>query len=272
MSRRHKKRLIRIIAAAVLLVAAALIPVDGWLKAVIFLIPYFTVGYDVLWGAVRNIAHGQVFDEQFLMSIATVGAYASGEYLEAVAVMLLYQVGELFQGIAVGKSRKSISSLMDIRPDSATVLRDGAEIKVSPEEVSKRETIIVKPGEKIPLDGTVLTGETSVNTAALTGESMPRDIKEGDKVVSGSVNLTGVITVKTESVYSESTVAKILDLVESGGCAGCFAAPYYRRRLERLAAARAQLPCCFLPLRACNFGSALILQRHRRRVKARRAY
>ena len=215
MSRRHKKRLIRIIAAAVLLVAAALIPVDGWLKAVIFLIPYFTVGYDVLWGAVRNIAHGQVFDEQFLMSIATIGAYASGEYLEAVAVMLLYQVGELFQGIAVGKSRKSISSLMDIRPDSATVLRDGAEIKVSPEEVSKGETIIVKPGEKIPLDGTVLTGETSVNTAALTGESMPRDIKEGDKVVSGSVNLTGVITVKTESVYSESTVAKILDLVEN---------------------------------------------------------
>ena len=215
MSRRHKKRLIRIIAAAVLLVAAALVPVDGWLKAVIFLIPYFTVGYDVLWGAVRNIAHGQVFDEQFLMSIATIGAYASGEYLEAVAVMLLYQVGELFQGIAVGKSRKSISSLMDIRPDSATVLRDGAEIKVSPEEVSKWETIIVKPGEKIPLDGTVLTGETSVNTAALTGESMPRDIKEGDKVVSGSVNLTGVITVKTESVYSESTVAKILDLVEN---------------------------------------------------------
>ena len=215
MSRRHKKRLIRIIAAAVLLIAAALVPVDGWFKAVIFLIPYFTVGYDVLWGAVRNIAHGQVFDEQFLMSIATVGAYASGEYLEAVAVMLLYQVGELFQGIAVGKSRKSISSLMDIRPDSATVLRDGAEIKVSPEEVSKGETIIVKPGEKIPLDGTVLTGETSVNTAALTGESMPRDIKEGDKVVSGSVNLTGVITVKTESVYSESTVAKILDLVEN---------------------------------------------------------
>ena len=197
------------------LVAAALIPVDGWLKAVIFLIPYFTVGYDVLWGAVRNIAHGQVFDEQFLMSIATIGAYASGEYLEAVAVMLLYQVGELFQGIAVGKSRKSISSLMDIRPDSATVLRDGTEVKVSPEEVSKGETIIVKPGEKIPLDGTVLTGETSVNTAALTGESMPRDIKEGDKVVSGSVNLTGVITVKTESVYSESTVAKILDLVEN---------------------------------------------------------
>ena len=215
MSRRHKKRLIRIIAAAVLLVAAALVPVDGWLKAVIFLIPYFTVGYDVLWGAVRNIAHGQVFDEQFLMSIATIGAYASGEYLEAVAVMLLYQVGELFQGIAVGKSRKSISSLMDIRPDSATVLRDGEEIKVSPEEVFKGETIIVKPGEKIPLDGTVLTGETSVNTAALTGESMPRDIKEGNKVVSGSVNLTGVITVKTESVYSESTVAKILDLVEN---------------------------------------------------------
>ena len=181
MSRRHKKRLIRIIAAAVLLVASALVPVDGWLKAVIFLIPYFTVGYDVLWGAVRNIAHGQVFDEQFLMSIATVGAYASGEYIEAVAVMLLYQVGELFQGIAVGKSRKSISSLMDIRPDSATVLRDGAEIKVSPEEVSKGETIIVKPGEKIPLDGTVTEGDSTVDLSALTGESVPGELRPGDR-------------------------------------------------------------------------------------------
>ena len=215
MSRKHKKRLARIIIAAAALAVIVLLPVNDIIKAVLFLLPYLIVGWDVLWSAARNIAHGQVFDENFLMSLATVGAYALGDYVEAAAVMLFYQIGELFQSIAVGKSRKSIAALMDIRPDSAVVLRNGEEIKVSPEEVQKGETVIVRAGEKIPLDGIVLEGETSVNTAALTGESLPRDIQAGDRVVSGSVNLSGVITVKTESVYSDSTVAKILDLVEN---------------------------------------------------------
>lgn len=215
MSRKHKKRLARIIIAAVALAVIVLLPVNDKIKAVLFLFPYLIVGWDVLWSAVRNIAHGQVFDENFLMSLATVGAYALGDYVEAAAVMLFYQIGELFQSIAVGKSRKSIAALMDIRPDSAVVLRNGEEIKVSPEEVQTGETVIVRAGEKIPLDGIVLEGETSVNTAALTGESLPRDIQAGDRVVSGSVNLNGVITVKTESLYRDSTVAKILDLVEN---------------------------------------------------------
>ena len=215
MSRKHKKILARIISAAVLLGVISLLPINGGIKAVLYLAPYLIVGWDVLWRAVRNILHGQVFDENFLMSLATLGALALGDYVEAAAVMLFYQVGELFQSIAVGKSRKSIASLMDIRPDSAVVLRDGKEITVSPEEVQKGETVIVRAGEKIPLDGIVLEGESTVNTAALTGESLPRDIKTGDRVVSGSVNLSGVITLKTESAYRDSTVAKILDLVEN---------------------------------------------------------
>ncbi len=215
MSRKHKKRLARIIVAAIFLAVIAFLSINEKIKAVLYILPYLIVGWDVLWKAVRNIARGQIFDENFLMSLATVGAFALGDYIEAAAVMLFYQIGELFQSIAVGKSRKSIASLMDIRPDSATVLRDGKELTVSPEEVGKGETIIVKAGEKIPLDGIVLEGETSVNTAALTGESLPYDVTAGDRVVSGSVNLSGVITVKTESLYSDSTVAKILDLVEN---------------------------------------------------------
>lgn len=215
MSRKHKKRLARILIAALLLGVIAFLPIGEKIKAVLYLLPYLIVGWDVLWKALRNIARGQVFDENFLMSLATVGAFALGDYVEAAAVMLFYQIGELFQSIAVGKSRKSIASLMDIRPDSATVLRDGKELTVSPEEVGKGETIIVKAGEKIPLDGIVLEGNTTVNTAALTGESLPIDISAGDRVVSGSINLSGVITLKTESVYSESTVAKILNLVEN---------------------------------------------------------
>ena len=215
MTRKHKKRLARIIIAAAALAVIAVLPVEDKIKAVLYPVPYLIVGWDILWIAVRNIAHGQIFDENFLMSLATVGAFALGDYIEATAVMLFYQVGELFQSIAVGKSRKSIAALMDIRPDSAVVLRNGEEIKVSPEEVQKGETVIVKPGEKIPLDGIVLEGATSVNTAALTGESLPRDIMAGDRVVSGSVNLSGVITVKTESVYRDSTVARILDLAQN---------------------------------------------------------
>lgn len=215
MSRKHKKRLARILIAALLLAVIAFLPIKENIKAVLYLLPYLIVGWDVLWKAMRNIARGQVFDENFLMSLATVGAFALGDYIEAAAVMLFYQIGEMFQSIAVGKSRKSIASLMDIRPDSATVLRDGEELKVSPEEVQKGEIVLVRAGEKIPLDGIVLEGNTTVNTSALTGESLPVDISAGDRVVSGSINLSGVITIKTESVYSESTVAKILNLVEN---------------------------------------------------------
>ncbi|MEE1330114.1 MAG: heavy metal translocating P-type ATPase [Acutalibacteraceae bacterium] len=257
MSRKQKKKLIRIIVAAVLLVVISFLSFDNIIMLFLYIVPYLVVGWDVVFSAVRNIIHGQLFDEQFLMALATIGAFGSGEYREAVAVMLFYQIGELFQGIAVGKSRKSIASLMDIRPDSAVVIRDGAEIKVSPEEVQKGETIIVRPGEKIPLDGTVLTGSTTVNTAALTGESLPRDIEEGGKVISGSVNLTGVITVKTESLYAESTVAKILDLVENSSAKKAKTenfitrfAKYYTPCVVAAALALAFIP----PLIVGNFG------------------
>lgn len=257
MSRKQKKKLIRIIVAAVLLVVISFLSFDNIIMLFLYIVPYLVVGWDVVFSAVRNIIHGQLFDEQFLMALATIGAFGSGEYREAVAVMLFYQIGELFQGIAVGKSRKSIASLMDIRPDSAVVIRDGAEIKVSPEEVQKGETIIVRPGEKIPLDGTVLTGSTTVNTAALTGESLPRDIEAGGKVISGSVNLTGVITVKTESLYAESTVAKILDLVENSSAKKAKTenfitrfAKYYTPCVVAAALALAFIP----PLIVGNFG------------------
>ena len=215
MTRKQKKTLIRIIAAAVLLAAAALLPVEGLWKALAFALPYLVIGYDVLWSALRNIGHGQVFDEKFLMAVATLGAFAIAEYPEAAAVMLFYQIGELFQSIAVGRSRKSIAALMDIRPDSATVLRDGAEEDVDPEEVALGETIVIRPGERIPLDGIVLEGSGSVDTAALTGESMPADVNVGDRVISGSINLTGLLKVRTDSIYAESTVARILELVEN---------------------------------------------------------
>lgn len=214
MSRKQRKTLIRIILGTVLLIAAWLLPVEGAWKVLAFIVPYLLVGYDVLWSAARNIAHGQIFDEQFLMALATLGAFGVREYPEAVAVMLFYQIGELFQGIAVGRSRRSIAALMDIRPDTATVLRDGKELTVSPEEVLPGETIRIRPGERIPLDGEILEGSTSVNTAALTGESLPVDKAPGENVVSGSVNLSGVITVKVLSAFAESTVSKILTLME----------------------------------------------------------
>lgn len=210
----------RIAASAVLLVAAVLIPYEGPWRFVLFLPAYFVIGWDVLWKAARNIAHGQVFDENFLMALATVGAFCTGffgegEYPEAVFVMLFYQVGELFQGYAVGKSRKSIASLMDIRPDYANVERDGQLTQVDPEEVAVGDTITVKAGERVPLDGVVLEGSSLVNTSALTGESVPRQVQPGDDVISGCVNQSGLLRVRVTKPFGESTVQKILDLVEN---------------------------------------------------------
>ncbi len=215
MSRKQKKTLIRIILSAIALIAVLLVPANSTLKPFLFLIPYLIIGYDVLLKAIKNIFHGQIFDENFLMTIATIGAFLTAEYPEAVVVMLLYQIGELFQSIAVGKSRKSITSLMNIRPDFANVIRNGKEITVDPNEVEIGEIILVKPGEKIPLDGIVTEGKTSVNTSALTGESLPCDISESDNVISGSVNIDGVIKIKVTEKFEKSTVSKILELVEN---------------------------------------------------------
>ena len=221
MTKKQKKTRKRILTALVLFLALELaehlapdvLPGLAW--PVLYLIPYGIIGWDVLWRAIRNIKNGQVFDENFLMAVATVGAFGCGEYPEAVAVMLFYQVGELFQSVAVDRSRKSIAALMDIRPDYANIERDGELVQVDPEEVAVGDTIIVKAGERVPLDGTVLEGTSSLDTAALTGESLPRDVQAGDEVVSGCVNLTGVLHVKVNKPFGESTVAKILDLVEN---------------------------------------------------------
>lgn len=219
MTRKQKKNLIRIIVSAVLFAGALAVrhfaSLPWWAELIAFLPAYLTVGYDVLIKAARGVAHGQVFDESFLMGIATVGAFVIGEYPEAAAVMLFYQVGELFQSVAVGRSRKSITALMDIRPDHANVIRDGGEIEVSPEEVAVGETIIIRAGERVPLDGVIVEGNASLNTSALTGESLPREALTGENVMSGAVNVGGVIKLRTTSAYENSTVARILELVES---------------------------------------------------------
>ena len=216
MSKKQKRMLRRILASAVLFVICVLLPVSGWPRLLAFLVPYGVIGWDVLWRAVRNIAHGQVFDENFLMALATVGALAIGEYPEAVFVMLFYQVGELFQSYAVDQSRKSITALMDIRPDYANMEGpDGQLEQVDPEDVAVGDTIVIKAGERIPLDGVVLEGSSTVDTAALTGESLPRQVESGDDVISGCVNLSGLLKVRVTKAFEESTVAKILDLVEN---------------------------------------------------------
>ena len=215
MTKKQRKMLIRILIAVALLIPALLIPTEGWVRLLLYLLPYGVIGYDVLRKAGLNIVNGRLFDENFLMALATVGAFAIGEYPEGVAVMLFYQIGELFQSLAVGKSRRSIAALMDIRPDSACVLRNGEEEECFPEEVSVGELLLVRPGEKIPLDGILLEGETAVNTAALTGESLPVDKHPGDPVLSGSVNLTGLIRVQVTKPFEESTVSRILELVEN---------------------------------------------------------
>lgn len=221
MNRKQKKMLIRIIISAALMIAFAFIPSSGLSRLVMYLFVYFLIGYDILLKAGKGIIRGQVLDECFLMAVATVGALAlalydrSGDYTEAIAVMLFYQIGEFFQSYAVGKSRKSITALMDIRPDYANIEIDGKIVRVDPDEVETGSMIIVQPGEKVPIDGIVIEGASSLNTSALTGESLPREVKEGDEIISGSINMTRVLKVRTTKEFGESTVSKILDLVEN---------------------------------------------------------
>ncbi len=215
MNKKQKKVLIRIIAASVTMILFAYIPVEGWLEFVLFMIPYLIIGYDILLKAFKGIKNKQVFDENFLMAVATVGAIALGDYKEGVAVMLFYQIGELFQSYAVGRSRRNISELMDIRPDYANIERDGKLERVDPDEVGIGSVIVVQPGEKVPIDGVIIEGSTTLNTSALTGESVPREAKAGDDVISGCINMTGVLKIKTTKEFGESTVSRILDLVEN---------------------------------------------------------
>jgi len=215
MNRKQKKLLLRIVLGAVLLIGLVMLPTDGWMRTVLLLLPYGVVGWDVLRNAFRNTIHGQVMDENFLMTVASLGAFCIGEATEGVAVMLFYQVGELFQSCAVSKSRKSIAALMNITPEYANVEKDGQLVQTDPAMVAPGSIIVVKPGEKIPLDGTVLEGASSLDTAALTGESVPRDVYVGDAVISGCINGSGVLRVRTEKPYDQSTVAKIVALVEN---------------------------------------------------------
>ena len=215
MNKKQKKVLIRVIVASVLLILCAVLPTTGYVRFATFMVPYLVIGYDILKKAWKGILNKQVFDENFLMAVATVGAILLGEYPEGVAVMLFYQIGELFQSYAVGKSRRNISELMDIRPDYANIEVDGKLEQVDPDEVEVDTIIVVQPGEKIPIDGVIEEGNTSLNTSALTGESVPRDAREGDEVISGCINMSGLIKVKTTKEFGESTVSKILDLVEN---------------------------------------------------------
>lgn len=221
MKAKQKKMLIRIIIASVLLIALALSPITGYLRLALFLIPYFIVGYDILLKAAKGFTNGRIFDENLLMTVATLGAIAialydnTGDYTEAVAVMLFYQIGEWFQGYAVGKSRKNISELMDIRPDYANIEKDGQLVKVDPDEVQIGDIIVVQPGEKVPIDGVVIEGESSLNTSALTGESLPRSVSVDDEITSGCINLSGLLKIRTTKLFGDSTVSQILELVEN---------------------------------------------------------
>ena len=215
MNKKQKKMLIRIVIAAVLVVAFSLIPMKGYVKFVLFMIPYLVIGYDILKKAGKGILNRQMFDENFLMAVATIGAILLGDYKEGVAVMLFYQIGELFQSYAVGKSRRNISELMDIRPDYANIEQDGKLEQVDPDEVEIGSVIVVQPGEKVPIDGIVAEGASTLNTSALTGESVPQDVHCGDEIISGCINMTGVLKIRTTKEFGESTVSRILDLVEN---------------------------------------------------------
>ena len=298
MNRKQKKNLIRIIIAAVLLIFINLVSLPAWLSVVLYLAAYIVIGYDILRKAFKGILNKQVFDENFLMAVATVGAIAlavyerSADLSEAVAVMLFYQIGELFQSYAVGKSRRNISALMDIRPDYANIEKDGQLERVDPDEVEIGSVIVVQPGEKVPIDGTVIEGTSSLNTSALTGESLPRDVAVGDEIISGCINMTGVLKIRTSKAFGESTVSKILELVESSGArksrAESFISRFARpgrllqrsgtrgaaaghsphhghgRRVEHMDLPRAHLPCHQLPLRSGHQHPAQLLCRHRR--------
>ena len=255
MNKKQKKMLARILITAVLLAALNFAPVEGWIRFVLYLIPYLVIGYDILLKALKGIKNRQVFDESFLMAVATIGAIAlalyekSGDYTEAIAVMLFYQVGEWFQSYAVGKSRRNISELMDIRPDYANMERNGKLEKVDPDEVGIGSIIVVQPGEKVPIDGVIVEGISSLNTSALTGESLPRDAKTGDEIISGCINMTGVLKIQTTKEFGESTVSKILDLVENASSRKSKSEDFISRfaRVYTPAVCYAALALAFLP-------------------------
>ena len=255
MNKKQRKMLFRIIIAAVFLVLLNFIPVTGTAGFLLYLIPYLVVGYDILWKALKGIKNHQVFDENFLMAVATIGAIAlalyekSSDYTEAIAVMLFYQIGEWFQSYAVGKSRRNISELMDIRPDYANIEKDGRLEKTDPDEVETGSVIVVQPGEKVPIDGIVEEGESSLNTSALTGESLPRDVEKGDEIISGCINMTGVLKIRTTKEFGESTVSKILDLVENASSRKSKSEDFISRfaRIYTPAVCCAALALAFLP-------------------------
>ena len=291
MGKKQKKMLARILVSAVLFAAGFFLPLAGWSQLVFYLAVYAIIGWDIVWKAVRNIAHGQVFDENFLMALATIGAFCLQEFPEAVEVMLFYQVGELFQSYAVGRSRQSIAALMDIRPDYANIERDGKLEQVDPDDVAVGDTIVIKAGERIPLDGVVLDGNSTVNTAALTGESLPRDVGTGSDVISGCVNQIGLLRVRVTKEFGESTVSKILDLVENSSTKKAKAenfitkfARYYTPAVVigavllavlppllgmGMGGARAYVSGHFLPVRTGYFDTAQLFWRYRRRVQTR---
>ena len=265
MNKKQKRMLARIVIAFALMVGLHFAPVSGWARFALYLVPYLVIGYDILIKAAKGIKNRQMFDESFLMAVATVGAIAlalyskSGDYTEAVAVMLFYQVGEWFQSYAVGKSRRSISELMDIRPDYANVERDGVLEKVDPDEVGIGSVIVVQPGEKVPIDGVIIGGASSLNTSALTGESAPRDVKQGDEIISGCINMTGVLKVQTTKEFGESTVSKILDLVENASSRKSKSEDFITKfaRIYTPAVCAAALALAFLPPLVRSLGMGL---------------
>lgn len=255
MNKKQKKMLIRILISAALMIALSFAPVTGIARFVLYLVPYLIIGYDILLKAFKGIKNRQMFDENFLMAVATVGAIAialyeqSGDYTEAIAVMLFYQIGELFQSYAMGKSRRNISELMDIRPDYANVEQDGKLEKVDPDEVEIGSVIVVQPGEKVPIDGVILEGSSTLNTSALTGESIPREAAAGDEIISGCINMTGLLKVKTTKEFGESTVSRILDLVENASSRKSRSEEFISRfaRIYTPAVCYAALALAFLP-------------------------